>query len=90
MTDSNIIIFRLKQHEIVNQKLKETKNVPKSNSVITCDELEYGARDPRHVERNLAVSYRIAEIFPIINIDKSSIGNFGEIKNGLEKKWKYY
>lgn len=86
LIDTSIIIYSLKQHEIVNQKLEETKNVPKSISVIAYGELIYGARKSRHVERNLAVSYRIAEIFPIINIDKSIMDIFGEIKKGLEQK----
>ena len=86
LIDTNIIIYSLKQHNAVNQKFEETKNVQKSISVITYGELIYGARKSGHVERNLAVSYRIAELFPVINIDKSIMDIFGEIKSGLEKK----
>ena len=86
LIDTNIIIYSLKQHELVNQKFEDTKNIPKSISVVTYGELIYGARKSRHIEKNLAISYRIAELFPIINIERSIMDVFGEIKRTLERK----
>ena len=86
LIDTNIIIYSLKQHELVNQKFEDTKNIPKSISVVTYGELIYGARKSRHIEKNLAISYRIAELFPIINTERSIMDVFGEIKRTLERK----
>ncbi len=86
LIDTNIIIYSLKGNEFVNRKMEETKNIPKSISVITYGELVYGAKKSQHREKNLAISYRIAELFPIIDIDKSVMDTFGEIKITLERK----
>ena len=85
LIDTNIIIYSLKQHERVNEKLRETRTIPKSISVITYGELIYGARKSRHVEKNLAISYRVAELFPIIYVNRSVMDVFGEIKNNLAR-----
>ena len=88
LIDTNIIIYSLKNDKFVNSKFRETQNIPKSISVITYGELVYGAKKSQHIEKNLAVSYRIAELFPIIDIDRSIMEVFGEIKSGLERKGK--
>jgi tRNA(fMet)-specific endonuclease VapC len=88
LIDTNIIIYSLKDDESVNSKFRETQNIPKSISVITYGELVYGAKKSQHIEKNLAVSYRIAELFPIIDIDRSIMDVFGELKSGLERKGK--
>ena len=86
LIDTNIIIYSLKNDLAVNEKFKETANIPKSISVITYGELVYGAKKSKHVERSLATTYRIAELFPIIDINKSIMDIFGEIKSNLERK----
>ena len=86
LIDTNIIIYSLKNDQHVNEKFKETANIPKSISVITYGELVYGARKSKHMERSLATTYRIAELFPIIDINKSIMDIFGEIKSNLERK----
>ena len=86
MIDTNIIIHSLKNDERVNERFQETHNIPKSISVITYGELVYGAKKSQHIEKYLAVSYRIAELFPIIVVDRSIMDIFGEIKNGLGRK----
>jgi tRNA(fMet)-specific endonuclease VapC len=86
LIDTNTIIYSLKNDEAVNEKFKETANIPKSISVITYGELIYGAKKSRHVERSLATTYRIAELFPIIDISRSIMDVFGEIKSNLERK----
>ena len=86
LIDTNIIIYSLKNDKHVNEKFRETENIPKAISVITYGELVYGAKKSQHVERSLATSYRIAELFPIIDIDRSIMDICGEIKSGLERR----
>jgi tRNA(fMet)-specific endonuclease VapC len=86
LIDTDILIYSLKNDEHVKQKFRENQNIPKSISVITYGELVFGARKSRHIEKNLAVTYRIAELFPVINIDRSIMDVFGEIKSSLEMR----
>ena len=86
LIDTDILIYSLKNDEHVKQKFRENQNIPKSISVITYGELVFGARKSRHIEKNLAVTYRIAELFPVIDIDKSIMDVFGEIKSSLEMR----
>ncbi len=86
LIDTSIIVYSLKNDRNVNARFKETENIPKSISVITYGELVYGAKKSQQVERSLAMSYRIAELFPIIDINRSIIDIFGEIKSGLARK----
>ncbi len=86
LIDTNIIIYSLKNDEHIKQKFRENQNIPKSISVITYGELVYGAKKSKHIEKNLAVTYRIAELFPVIDIDRSIMDVFGEIKSNLERK----
>ena len=46
----------------------------------------YGAKKSKAVEKNLARVYRIAELFPIIDITPAVVETFGEIKTSLEKQ----
>ena len=85
LIDTDIIIYSLKEHKEINLQFKEKLHIPKSISVVTYGELIYGAKKSKHVEKNLAVAYRISELFPIINIDRSIMDIFGEIKSKLEK-----
>ncbi len=86
LIDTDIIIYSLKNDEHVKQEFRENQNIPKSISVITYGELVYGAKKSKHIEKNLAVTYRIAELFPVIDIDRSIMDVFGEIKSNLERK----
>jgi tRNA(fMet)-specific endonuclease VapC len=86
LIDTDILIYSLKNDENVKQKFRENQNIPKSISVITYGELVFGARKSRHIEKNLAVTYRIAELFPVIDIDRSIMAVFGEIKSSLEMR----
>lgn len=86
LIDTDIIIYSLKNDETVQRRFRETLTIPKSISVITYGELVYGARKSTHIERNLAVTYRIAELFPILDIDRSIMDVFTEIKSKLVKR----
>ncbi|MFO7865550.1 MAG: type II toxin-antitoxin system VapC family toxin [Candidatus Aminicenantes bacterium] len=88
LIDTDILIYSLKNDTQVKQKFKENLNIPKSISVITYGELVYGARKSQHVEKNLPVVYRIAEIFPVLDINKPIMDIFGEIKCNLKRNGK--
>jgi len=86
LIDTDIVIFGLKGDSRVQGWMVKNQNVPKSISVITFGELIYGARKSKHPEKNIATTNRIAELFPIIDINKGIIEVFGEIKAKLEQK----
>ena len=86
LIDTDIVIYSLKGDERVTQNFYEYRNSPKSLSVITYGELVYGAKKSKAVEKNLARAYRIAELFPIIDITPAVVETFGEIKTSLEKQ----
>ena len=88
MIDTNIIIYSLKNNESVNEKFRTLKDTPKSLSVITYGELIYGAKKSRNIDKNLATTHRVSELFPIINISPAIMETFGELKASLEKKVK--
>ncbi len=88
LIDTDILIYSLKNDPHVTQKFKENLNIPKSISVITYGELVYGARKSQHVEKNLPAVYRVAELFPVLDINKSIMDIFGEIKCNLERNGK--
>lgn len=86
LIDTDIVIYSLKGDERVTKNFHEYRNSPKSLSVITYGELVYGAKKSTAVEKNLARAYRIAEVFPIIDITPAVVGTFGAIKTALEQE----
>jgi len=84
LIDTDIIIYSLKGNNPVQNWMLKNQNIPKFISVITYGELIYGARKSNHVERNIATANRIAELFPVIDINKGIIEIFGEIRAKLE------
>ncbi len=84
LIDTDIIIYSLKGDERIKKWMLVNQNIPKFISVITFGELMYGARKSKHPEKNTATVSRIAELFPIIDINKGIIEIFGEIKAKLE------
>jgi tRNA(fMet)-specific endonuclease VapC len=85
LIDTNIIIYNIKGDSIVHDNLLKNENIPKSISVITYGELLFGAKKSKNYEKNLALVYRIKELFPIIDIDKAIIETFSELKANLQK-----
>ena len=85
LIDTNIIIYSIKGDSIVHDHLIKNENIPKSISVITYGELLFGAKKSQNHEKNLAIVYRIKELFPIIDIDKAIIETFSELKANLQK-----
>jgi tRNA(fMet)-specific endonuclease VapC len=85
LIDTDIIIYSIKGNAVVQQNFVLNEKIPKSISVITYGELLFGARKSKFVEKNLAVVYRIRELFPILNIDTAVIETFSELKSHGQK-----
>lgn len=86
LIDTDILIYSLKKHPLVQARFQKKSTIPKSISVITYGELIFGARKSTQVEKNLAVVYRIAEIFPVIEVGKAVVETFGNLKASLQAK----
>jgi tRNA(fMet)-specific endonuclease VapC len=84
LIDSDILIFSIKGNESVRKGFQKNESFPKSISVITYGELLHGAKKSLSPERNLAVVYRIAEIFPIVAVSRAIIETFADLKVSLE------
>lgn len=85
LIDTDILIYSLKGHEIVQKRFIENEKIPKSISVVSYGELLYGAKKSINNEKNLAIVYRIKELFPIIDIDKAVMETFSDLKAKLRK-----
>ena len=85
LIDTDIIIFGIKGNEAVRKAFKENESLPKAISVITYGELLHGAKKSNDAAKNLAIIYRIAEIFPIMSVSRAVIETFSDLKVLLEK-----
>lgn len=85
LIDTDIVIYSIKGNRIVQNRFMQNENIPKAISVITYGELLFGAKKSKNVGKNLAVVYRIKELFPIIEIDKAVIETFSDIKVNMQK-----
>lgn len=85
LIDTDIIIYALKGNRIVQKRFLENENIPKAISVITYGELLFGAKKSKNMQKNLAVVYRIKELFPIIEIENAVIETFSDIKAEAQK-----
>jgi tRNA(fMet)-specific endonuclease VapC len=86
LIDTDIIIYSIKGVSSVQNEFIKNESLPKAISVITFGELLHGAKKSKNSEQNLALIYRIAEIFPILPITRSVIETFAELKRILEKE----
>lgn len=84
LIDTDIIIYSLKGDSVVQQWMLDNQEIPKFISVITYGELIYGAKKSAHPTKNIATTNRIAELFPILDINKGIIELFGDLKAKLE------
>ena len=84
LIDSDILIFSIKGNEPVRKGFQRNESLPKSISVITYGELLHGAKKSLSPEKNLAVVYRIAEIFPIVAVSRAIVETFADLKASLE------
>jgi tRNA(fMet)-specific endonuclease VapC len=85
LIDTDILIYLIKGNHYIDRRIKETESISKAISVITFGELLFGAKQSVQKEKNIAIVYRLSEVFPIIEINRSTIETFTEIKATLEK-----
>lgn len=85
LIDTDIIIYSIKGNPLVQQCFLKNEHIPKAISVITYGELLFGAKNSGKAEKNLAVVYRIKELFPVIEIDNAVMETFSDLKAILQK-----
>lgn len=85
LIDTNIIIYSIKGNSTVQNNFLKNENIPKLISVITYGELLFGAKKSQSPEKNMAIVYRIKELFPIIDVDKAIVETFSELKANMQK-----
>ena len=86
LIDTDIIIYSLKNNETVVNNFQKYSKYPKALSVISYGELYFGAKKSQNTEKNVSIVKRISETFEIIDIDKTIIELFGEIKSKMQKR----
>jgi tRNA(fMet)-specific endonuclease VapC len=84
LIDTDVIIYSLKGNPAVQDWMLANQNIPKFMSVISYGELLYGARKSMHPDKNLATAHRVAELFPVLGLDKGIIEVFSGLKARLE------
>ena len=84
LIDTDIIIYSLKGDSAVHDWMRRNQNIPKFLSIVTYGELMYGARKSRQSERNIATVHRVADLFPLLDINKGIMDVFSEQKAKLE------
>ena len=83
LLDTDTLIYFLKGNEAVTSNFKAHMKMPKALSVITYGELVYGCRKSQRPTTNLAKIYRLAEIYPVIDVTRAVMDSFGDIKAQL-------
>src|SRR5208283_2364687 len=86
LIDTDIVINSIKGNKKVNQRISEYAAIPRAISIITFGELLYGAKKSIQRDKNTSIVYRLAEIFPIVGITRSTIEAFTDVKMALELK----
>jgi tRNA(fMet)-specific endonuclease VapC len=86
LIDTDIIIYSLKGMTAVNENMMANAQAPKAISVITYGELRYGAAKSQQRAKNLAIVKRIAELFPVVELNIGIMDIFGELKADLQRK----
>jgi len=86
LIDTDILIHSIKGNETVNRNIAKYAAIPKAISIITLGELLYGAKKSLQRDKNTSIIYRLAEIFPVVGITRSTIETFADVKLALEKK----
>jgi tRNA(fMet)-specific endonuclease VapC len=86
LIDTDIIIYSLKNYPPVKNNFRKHANDPKTISVITYGELVFGARKSSDYHKNIASAHRISELFPVVEVTKSIMETFAEIKADLQSQ----
>ena len=88
LLDTDILIYSLKAHEIVQQNLRHHLHDPINVSAVTLMELYYGAYKSQKIANNLAKVKTIENSLEIIPVNREMIEIFGVLKSDLEKAGK--
>ena len=85
LLDTDIMSYFLSGNARVAENFRIHQGHPKALSVITYGELIYGCRNSQYITENLAKVGRLAANYPIIDVTRSVVECFGEIKTFLRK-----
>jgi len=83
LLDTDTLIYFLKGENNVVKNFRDHESQPKAISVISYGEMIYGAEKSERVSQNMAKVHQLAELYPIIEIGRSVMDSFGEIKASL-------
>ncbi|NIM11573.1 MAG: PIN domain-containing protein [Candidatus Aminicenantes bacterium] len=86
LIDTDIVIYSLKNQSTVKYNFRKHANDPKMISVITYGELIHGAKKSRDHQKNTATVHRISELFPVVDVTKSIMETFADIKTVLQRQ----
>ena len=86
LLDTDIIIYSLKGHPVLQENLRRHLHDPLKISIVTCLELYYGAYKSPQVTGNLAKVKRIEETLEVIPLGTEAAEIFGRLKAQLEIK----
>ena len=85
LLDTDILIYSLKAHKIVQQNLRHHLHDPINVSAVTLMELYYGAYKSQKIANNLAKVKAIENSLEIIPVNREMVEIFGVLKSDLEK-----
>ena len=86
LLDTDIIIYSLKGHPVLQENLRRHLNDPLQISIVTCLELYYGAYKSPQITGNLAKVKKIEETLEVIPLGTETAEIFGRLKAQLEIK----
>lgn len=86
LIDTDILIYSLKGVAPVTKRFEESGESPKAVSVVSYGELRYGAAKSQRREKNMATVARVAEIFPLVPVDRGVMDIYGDLKGALAPK----
>jgi tRNA(fMet)-specific endonuclease VapC len=87
LLDTNICIYIAKQkpHSVL-ARLQQLKPGDVGMSIITFLELVYGAWKSQHREANLMRIEGLERLIPVLPLDASAAGRYGQVRTELERK----
>ena len=86
LLDTDTVIYALKGHPGVTERLRARMMEPKAISVVSYGELCYGAIKSSHREENLAKIRRLGELFPVMEVSRATMETFASLKYALERQ----
>jgi predicted nucleic acid-binding protein len=86
LLDTDMIIYCLKNVELVVRNFREHRRARMSLSVITYGELVYGAENSQQRNQNLSRVHRVAEIYPVLPVTCAVMETFGDLKADLRRQ----